>query len=162
MRVVLLQKLAQLTQSKGLKIATAESCTGGGVATAITDVAGSSRWFEAGFVTYSDAAKHRLLNVPMALFSSFGAVSEQTVLAMAKGAINNSDADVSVAVSGIAGPDGGSLLKPVGTVWMAWKTGQYAESRKFQFSGDRAKVREAAIDEALHGLLAIISKYDIR
>src|SRR5690606_11775962 len=116
-----------ILQSRGLRVVTAESCTGGGIASALTDVAGSSGWFECGFVTYSNEAKIRYLNVPPGIIEQHGAVSEETVRAMVIGAVNNSlgDVAVAVAVSGIAGPGGGSPEKPVGTVWFAWGNAEH-------------------------------------
>ena len=144
--------------ARKLLLAAAESCSGGWVSQAVTAVAGSSAWFDCGFVTYSNEAKQQLLNVPASLldFDGPGAVSEETVLAMTAGAIANSRARVAVAVSGIAGPDGGSADKPVGTVWIAWQWEQRRLARKFQFSGDRTAVREASVLAALEGLLALL------
>ena len=145
------QRLARLK----IRMVAAESCTGGLISAAMTSVPGSSAWFERGFVTYTNIAKHEMLGVPAELFKQDGAVSEAVVLAMARGAIERSKGHVSVAVSGIAGPDGGTADKPVGTVWVAWgqKLG-YAEARCFHFDGDRAAVREASAIEALRGLEA--------
>ncbi len=144
--------------ARKLLLATAESCTGGWVSQAITAIAGSSAWFDCGFVTYSNEAKQQLLDVPAGLLEigGPGAVSEETVLAMTAGAIANSRARVAVAVSGIAGPDGGSADKPVGTVWIAWQWEQRRLARKFQFNGDRTAVREASVLAALEGLLALL------
>ncbi len=144
--------------ARKLLLAAAESCSGGWVSQAVTAVAGSSAWFDCGFVTYSNEAKQQLLNVPASLldFDGPGAVSEETVLAMTAGAIANSRARVAVAVSGIAGPEGGSAEKPVGTVWIAWQWEQRRLARKFQFGGDRTAVREAAALAALEGLLALL------
>ena len=134
-------------------LTTAESCTGGLIAARCTDLAGSSQWFERGFVTYSNAAKAELLGVPMPLIDAHGAVSEAVARAMAHGALLHSSAQVSVAVTGIAGPTGGSLDKPVGTVWFGWQVGERASSERMVFSGDRAAVRQATVDHALQGLL---------
>ena len=144
--------------ARKLLLTAAESCTGGWVAEAVTAVAGSSAWFDCGFVTYSNEAKQRLLDVPTSLleFGGPGAVSEETVLAMTAGAIANSRARVAVAVSGIAGPDGGSAEKPVGTVWIAWQWERRRLAREFHFSGNRTAVREAAVLTALEGLLALL------
>lgn len=149
------QQLASTLLERKQFIATAESCTGGWIAQSLTSLAGSSAWFDSGFVTYSNAAKQRLLNVPAALFepSGPGAVSEETVLAMTAGAIASSEAMVAVAVSGVAGPDGGSEEKPVGTVWIAWQVGDVADARRFLFTGDREAVRLATVEAALDGLL---------
>ena len=143
-------------------ISVAESCTGGGLAAAITEVAGSSAWFECGFVTYSNAAKTRLLGVPESIFTQFGAVSRECVLAMSAGVLANSTAHYSVAISGIAGPGGGSVEKPVGTVWIAWRfrvgssiPGESSDAwaTRFQFDGDRAAVRQQAVLAALSGVI---------
>ena len=124
----------------------------------LTALAGSSAWFDSGFVTYSNAAKQRLLNVPESYFApeGVGAVSEATVLAMTAGALANSRANVAVAVSGIAGPAGGSAEKPVGTVWIAWQWESKALAKCFHFSGDRETVRCATIDAAVQGMLALV------
>ncbi|MDO6562654.1 CinA family protein [Amphritea sp. 1_MG-2023] len=157
--IALVKMLAKLAQSKGIKIATAESCTGGGVAQEITALAGSSVWFECSFVTYSNEAKTQMLGVPKELFVSDGAVSEAVVVAMAEGALAKSAASLSVAISGVAGPAGGTAEKPVGTVWLAWSmAGCQTEAHCFHFSGDRQTIRSAAIDEALKGLVKQLSK----
>ncbi len=150
--------LGERLLARKLRLAAAESCTGGRVAAAATAIAGSSHWFDCGFVTYSNAAKQRLLDVPASLFARGGpgAVSEETVLAMTAGAIANSGARVAVAVSGIAGPGGGDAEKPVGTVWIAWQWEQRRLARKFHFGGDREAVRAAATLAALEGLLAML------
>ena len=132
---------------------TAESCTGGGIAEAITRVAGSSAWFEAGYVTYSNRQKTRQLGVAEGLFAEVGAVSREVVEAMVRGACQHSGARFGVAVSGIAGPDGGTADKPVGTVWLAWADGEQLFSLRRQFSGDRAAVRRQTVELALHGLI---------
>ena len=144
--------------ARKLLLATAESCTGGWLAEAVTAVAGSSAWFDCGFVAYSNEAKQRLLDVPASLlaFGGPGAVSEETVLAMTAGAIANSRARVAVASSGLAGPGGGSAEKPVGTVWIAWQWEQRRRTRRFHFDGGRTAVREAAVLAALEGLLALL------
>lgn len=151
-------KVGERLLARKLLLAAAESCTGGWVAEAVTAVAGSSAWFDCGFVTYSNKAKQRLLDVPASLleYGGPGAVSEETVLAMTAGAIANSRARVAVAVSGIAGPDGGSAEKPVGTVWIAWQWERRRLAREFRFGGDRTAVREAAVLAALEGLLALL------
>ena len=157
-RESLIAELARLAIGKGIKLATAESCTGGGVAQSITALAGSSDWFECGFVTYSNAAKQSMLAVPEKLFITDGAVSESVVTAMAIGAVERSNADLSVSISGVAGPGGGSPEKPVGTVWMAWyMDGGEVETHCFLFSGDRHSVQAAAITEALKGLIKQLS-----
>lgn len=134
----------------------AESCTAGGVAYAVTTVPGSSAWFERGFVTYSNSAKADMLAVPAELIDEHGAVSEPVVRAMAEGALEASGADIAVAISGIAGPDGGTPAKPVGTVWFAWACDGRMESRCEQLAGDRAAVRTQAVVIALRGLLALL------
>lgn len=155
----LVDRLAMLALARQVRVATAESCTGGGVAQEMTALAGSSEWFECGFVTYSNEAKTQMLGVPKELFVSDGAVSEAVVVAMAEGAVHHSLADLSVSISGIAGPGGGTPEKPVGTVWMAWAfEGKSTEVHCFQFSGDRQAVRSFAIDEALKGLIKQLSK----
>ena len=149
------QALADSLAQQRLLLTTAESCTGGGIAETLTGIAGASAWFDRGFVTYSNEAKLSMLGVSQSTLDRFGAVSEATALEMARGAISHSGAHVSVAVTGIAGPDGGTPDKPVGTVWIAW--GQklcYAEARRFQFDGDRNAVRQQAILEAILGLNA--------
>lgn len=145
--------LAPLLLRQGWFLATAESCTGGLIAAHCTDLAGSSQWFERGFVTYSNAAKTELLGVDAALLASQGAVSEAVVRAMAQGALAHSNAQVAVAVTGVAGPTGGSTDKPVGTVWLAWATAQGVDSELHCFAGDRAAVRNATVHHALLGLV---------
>jgi nicotinamide-nucleotide amidase len=141
----------------GLCIATAESCTGGLIAGVITDVAGSSAWFERGFVTYSNEAKMEILGVPAATLSAHGAVSEATARAMAEGALAHSRADVAVAITGVAGPDGGSADKPVGTVCFGWVLpGGPPVTTTRHFPGDRAAVRSAAVRAALEGFLQVL------
>ena len=139
--------------ARGTMIVTAESCTGGLVAGAITSIAGSSGWFERGFVTYSDLAKEQQLGVASSTIQRFGAVSEETAKAMAQGAVRGSVAQWAVAVTGIAGPDGGSPDKPVGTVWFAWAGPDHLQALKRQFDGDRAAVRRASVQVALEGLI---------
>jgi nicotinamide-nucleotide amidase len=147
-------RVAAALRARGWKMAAAESCTGGWIAKCCTDRAGSSDWFERGFVTYSNAAKHELLGVDDALLASAGAVSRNVALAMAEGALRNSRADAALAVTGIAGPDGGTPDKPVGTVWFAWVvSGREAEAERTRFGGDREAVRRQAVRHALEGLL---------
>ena len=148
-------QLGDALQRQGAQVTTAESCTGGGIAEAITRVAGSSAWFEAGFVTYSNAQKTCMLKVPSDLFGKVGAVSQQVVEAMVRGAQLASGARYGVAVSGIAGPGGGSPEKPVGTVWLAWAAGAQVTARRFQFDGDRQAVREQSVEAALVGLIRL-------
>ncbi len=140
----------------GHKLAAAESCTGGGVCQAVTDVAGCSAWFDRGFVTYTNLAKQELLGVPESILATYGAVSLETILAMAIGALQNSQADCVLSVSGIAGPTGATPGKPVGTVWFAWqrRDGVCVTERR-QFDGDRRSVRRQAVALALQGVLNI-------
>ena len=135
------------------QVTTAESCTGGGIAEAITRIPGSSAWFEAGYVTYSNAQKTRQLQVPEVLFGQVGAVSQEVVEAMVRGAQVASGARFAVAVSGVAGPDGGSAAKPVGTVWLAWGDAGRVFSECRHFDGDREQVRRQTVIAALEGLL---------
>ncbi len=138
----------------GVMLVTAESCTGGFAAQVITSIHGSSEWFERGFVSYTNIAKHEMLGVPAATLETHGAVSEATVRAMAEGALEHSHAQVSLAVSGIAGPSGGTPQKPLGTVCLAWaRAGRVTQSRTTHFSGDREAVRRAAVQAALQGVL---------
>ena len=148
-------RLGDHHQRLGAHVSTAESCTGGGIAEAITRIAGSSAWFEAGYVTYSNRQKTRQLGVPEALFGQVGAVSQEVVEAMVKGAQLASGARFAVAVSGVAGPGGGSADKPVGTVWLAWSDGQQVVSERRQFDGDREAVRRQTVIAALEGLLQL-------
>lgn len=150
----LAEKLGKVLILRKLFCTVAESCTGGSLAAAITDIPGSSQWFERGFITYSDVAKSEMLAVPDTILASHGAVSQPTVCAMAEGAIEASHSHVSVAISGIAGPSGGTPEKPVGTVWLAWAGGftpTYADC--YFFEGDRAAIREKAVHVALEGLI---------
>ena len=142
-----------------LMIATAESCTGGWAAQVITHTAGSSGWFERGFVTYSNAAKIDLLGVSPATLDSYGAVSVETALEMANGALTHSQAQIALAITGIAGPGGGSPGKPVGTVCFAWSIkNQAAQAEQQVFAGDRESVRRQAVIHALQGLLSRIKE----
>ncbi|WP_425256654.1 CinA family protein [Rubrivivax sp. RP6-9] len=146
--------LAERLRARGAMLATAESCTGGLIAAACTAVAGSSDWFERGFVTYSNAAKTELLGVPAALIAAHGAVSEPVARAMVQGALRQSHATLAVAVTGIAGPGGAVPGKPVGTVWLAWGTAAGVQAELLQLPGDRSAVREATVAAALARLLA--------
>ena len=137
-------------------LATAESCTGGMIAAACTDLAGSSQWFERGFVTYSNEAKVQLLGVDPALIAQHGAVSEVVARAMAFGAVRHSRAQVGVAVTGIAGPTGGNHQKPVGTVWFGFQVDGQLASETCRFDGDRAAIRAAAVQHALARLLELL------
>lgn len=152
-------ELGEVLTVKQWVATTAESCTGGGVSFAITDIPGSSVWFNRAFITYSNEAKQQMLSVSDQALTEFGAVSEAVVFEMACGALAASRADISVAISGIAGPDGGSEEKPVGTVWFAWAdaTG-WQQTRCCLFSGSRKEVRQQAIAEALSGLITRVNK----
>ena len=150
--------LVEAPRLRGWKLATAESCTGGGIAHAVTSIAGSSDVFDRGFVTYTDASKVEMLGVTRAALAAHGAVSEAVARAMAEGALRASQADVAVAVTGIAGPGGATPGKPVGTVCFAWGTrGGSLEARTDHFAGDRATVRAASVRTALHGVIALAS-----
>jgi nicotinamide-nucleotide amidase len=151
----LVEKLAQQLTTKKLKLSTAESCTGGGLAFYLTNLSGSSDWFDCGFVTYSNFSKQKLLNVKSDTLKKFGAVSEETAREMAEGAIKQSQANVSMAITGIAGPAGGTKEKPVGLVWFAWTMNQKTQAEKKIFSGTRETIREQAIDFAMTKLLEI-------
>jgi len=152
----LVEDLAAALLARGWMLATAESCTGGLIAGACTDLAGSSNWLERGFVSYSNAAKTELLGVDAALIARHGAVSEPVARAMAQGALQHSKAQCALAVTGIAGPGGGSADKPVGTVWFAWATpdGLYSEVQRLD--GDRAQVRSATVQHSLAVLLSLV------
>lgn len=150
--------IGDLMLQKNWLLACAESCTGGLIAAACTERSGSSAWFERGFVTYSNAAKTELLSVDAALIAQHGAVSEPVVRAMASGALAHSHAQVAVAVTGVAGPTGGSADKPVGTVWLGWACPSGVYSQRRLFSGDRATVRAATVHQALAQLLQQLTK----
>ena len=147
------KKLGELLKAKQMMVVTAESCTGGLLATTITDIPGSSDYFDRGFITYSNKAKNDLLGVDIDTLDKFGAVSEQVAVEMAKGALDNSNAQLSVAITGIAGPDGGSVSKPVGTVCFAW-TGKTlgTKSATIHFDGDRNTIRMSAVKWVLKQL----------
>ncbi len=149
-------RVAAGLSGKRMMLAAAESCTGGWVAKVCTDLAGSSSWFERGFVTYSNEAKREMLGVSPRTLAAHGAVSEATVREMAAGALARSRAQVSLAISGIAGPGGGTDGKPVGTVWFAWATADGTGVRLERFDGDREAVRRAAVIAALEGVLDVI------
>ena len=153
----LIGRLASLALAKKRMIATAESCTGGLIAAACTEIAGSSAWFDRGFVTYSNSAKQQMLGVTDAVLQSAGAVSEATVIAMAEGAVARSDADVAVSVSGVAGPGGGSAEKPVGTVWIACAGHGFASAAQHHvFAGHRQSVRQQTVEKAVQLLISCI------
>ncbi len=145
----------RLLQSQ-LKLVTAESCTGGWIACEATAIAGSSQWFDRGFVTYTNQSKQDMLGVSAATLQQHGAVSEHTVEEMARGALQHSQADIAVAVSGIAGPTGGSAEKPLGTVWLAWAYGNSIKTSRHSFDGDREQVREQAVNAGFQGILDLI------
>ena len=141
----------------GMMLSTAESCTGGGVACAVTEIAGSSAWFDRGFVTYSNQSKVDMLGVSNATLIRYGAVSEATVREMVAGALRHSQAQISLAVSGIAGPGGGTPEKPVGTVWFAWGfNDDVCVARLHQLDGDRAAIRKQAVRIALQGVVELL------
>jgi nicotinamide-nucleotide amidase len=146
-------ELGQQLTRRGMMLATAESCTGGQASGLVTSVAGSSGWFDRGFVTYSNAAKQDLLGVQAATLDTYGAVSEETAVEMARGAVGNSLANVALSITGIAGPDGGTDDKPVGTVCFGWIIGGTSASATRHFPGDRTRIREQSTDYALRGLL---------
>lgn len=147
--IELAMQLGQSLKDKGLTVATAESCTGGGIAQAITEIAGSSAWFDRGFVTYSNLSKVQMLQVQQATLDQYGAVSEQVAKQMVAGALLNSTADIAVAVTGIAGPDGGSEEKPVGTVYIAWGDINEQQCLCYHFLGSREEVRKQTVKTAL-------------
>lgn len=154
----LIVKLSQELKRREWKLATAESCTGGGVAFYLTHLAGSSSWFERGFVTYSNLAKEELLGVRATTLQKYGAVSKETAQEMAVGALENSQAQVSLAITGIAGPDGGSLEKPVGTVWFAFSSINKETATHLEIiKGDREQIREKAIQIALEKIVEYTS-----
>jgi nicotinamide-nucleotide amidase len=151
-------ELAEALTARGGRLCTAESCTGGWISKALTDRAGSSVWFDCGFVTYSNSAKQALLNVGAELLNQHGAVSQPVAEAMVAGALERSAADIALAVTGIAGPDGGTAVKPVGTVWFAWQLrGQEVLSHSIVFPGDRDSVRQQTVAEALRGALRLLA-----
>jgi len=154
---VLVAQIADLLQKKQWMLAAAESCTGGLISAACTDLAGSSAWFERGFVSYSNDAKTELLGVDAALIARHGAVSEEVARAMVQGALAHAHAQVAVAVTGVAGPSGGSAAKPVGTVWFGWATPAGVVSEMRCFAGDRAAVRAATVRHALQRLVSLLA-----
>lgn len=155
----LVAQVAEQLLRRQLKLVTAESCTGGGVAQVLTSLAGSSAWFERGFVTYSNLSKQEMLGVAPALIETHGAVSLEVVEAMARGALTHSAGQVSLAISGIAGPAGGTTQKPVGTVCFSWVLNEInIQSELIVFNGNRAGIREQAVAHALQGLLAALTQ----
>ncbi|MEZ5538206.1 MAG: CinA family protein [Thiolinea sp.] len=153
----LVQRAAEALQADGLRLAAAESCTGGWISKVCTDLAGSSEWFECGFVTYSNEAKQEMLEVSELTLQIHGAVSEETAAEMVRGAIANSRADVAVAVTGIAGPGGATQNKPVGMVCFAWLVpDQRVKTATAYFEGDREQVRRQTVEHSLNGLLGLL------
>jgi len=150
-------RVGHTLKAKGLLLATAESCTGGGIAHAITEIAGSSEWFDCGFVTYSNASKNELLDISEALIAQHGAVSEEIAGAMAEGAVANSNSDVAVSTTGIAGPGGAVPGKPVGTVCFGWRVGDKTYTERLVFKGDRQQVRAQTVEHSLKGLLKLLA-----
>lgn len=161
---LIVEQLAELLLKHNKQLTVAESCTGGWLAKVLTDLSGSSDWFDRGFVTYSNQAKHEMLGVAESTLDTYGAVSEQTVTEMAMGALKNSHADFSVSVSGIAGPSGGSAEKPVGLVWFSWAVEENNSQRtlateKQMFAGDRDMVRQQAVEYALTEIIKLLEDY---
>lgn len=151
----LAEALGDQLKLRAWSLAVAESCTGGHLCGAITDIPGSSTWFDRGFVTYSNNAKEMMLNVPRATLLTYGAVSEESAIAMANGALLVSNANISVAITGIAGPTGGSLEKPIGTVWIASACeNQSTQAKHYLFAGTRETIRKQAVYAALHDLIS--------
>ena len=150
-------QVGKALQEKGLILATAESCTGGGVAQAITEIAGSTGWFDCGFVTYSNASKTEMLDVPAALIAQMGSVSEEVAGVMASGALGASNAHIAVSTTGIAGPTGAVPGKPVGMVCFGWANADTVHTERLVFTGDRRAVREQSVIHALQGLLRFIN-----
>ncbi|MGB1271188.1 MAG: CinA family protein [Endozoicomonas sp.] len=153
---LLVQEIASVLQVRGWSLATAESCTGGGIGRELTVVPGSSLWYEGGVICYSNDVKTRLLSVPGPVLEECGAVSEPVALAMAEGVRKLLLTDVSIGVTGIAGPGGGTLDKPVGTVWISWSLADKFMARCFHFQGERSQIRSQAVMEALKGLLNLL------
>jgi nicotinamide-nucleotide amidase len=152
----LAKQVGQALKQQRWLLATAESITGGGISQAVTDIAGSSEWFDCGFVTYSNASKTEQLEVPDALIAQFGAVSEEVAAAMAKGALATSDANIALSTTGIAGPGGAVPGKPVGTVCFGWAYGTSVHTERLVFQGDRHAVRLQTAEHALKGLLRVL------
>ena len=154
---ILAAKVGGLLKAHGLMLATAESCTGGGVAQAVTEIAGSSAWFERGFITYANDAKHEMLGVSQETLIRHGAVSEAVVREMVMGALHRSHAQVALAVSGVAGPSGGTPEKPVGTVWFAWGIkNRTCEARLHHLAGNRGEIRAQSVRIALQGVVDLL------
>jgi nicotinamide-nucleotide amidase len=155
--IELTENLGQSLQAQGLKLAVAESCTGGRICQLLTEIAGSSLWFDRGFICYSNNSKIQMLAVNKETIIRYGAVSKQTALEMAQGALNHSEADCAIAVTGIAGPGGGSLEKPVGTVFVALQNGKQSICYENHFNGMRHEVRLQTASIALNAMLKMIS-----
>ncbi|MES2932769.1 MAG: CinA family protein [Pseudomonadota bacterium] len=151
-------QVGRALQAKGLLLATAESCTGGGVAQAITEIAGSTGWYDCGFIAYSNASKTELLDVSAALIAQQGTVSEEVAAAMAEGALANSNAHVALSTTGIAGPTGAVPGKPVGTVCFGWAIKNAVHTERLVFTGDRQAVREQTVVHSLQGLLRFLEQ----
>lgn len=157
----LASELGQILKNAGLVLVTAESCTGGWVSEATTAIAGSSNWFDRGFVTYSNSAKRQVLGVASTTLRQYGAVSEETAREMAAGALKQSDGTIAVAITGVAGPGGGTADKPVGTVCFAWAKGENAlRSERHSLPGDRGEVRRQSVIIALRGLITLARESD--
>ena len=158
-------KIGHISQENGYFLTCAESCTGGWIAQTLTTISGSSAWFDRGFVTYSNTSKQQMLGVKKVSLEKYGAVSEPVIKEMAIGALKNSEAQISIAVSGIAGPGGGTIEKPIGTVWIAWafdfnRDGVYrCETHCGHFAGDRQAVRQQTVDFSLQRLLSILTEH---
>lgn len=155
-----LQSIASILKQRGWTLSTAESCTGGGLGAALTTISGSSEWYQGGLISYSNASKQRLLNVDSQLIDQYGAVSEPVVRAMCWSAQQQLASEVAIAVTGVAGPDGGSAAKPVGTVWIGWQILELQTVQKFLFDGVREQVRSQSIDESLVGLLQRLQQFE--
>jgi nicotinamide-nucleotide amidase len=154
--VTLSHELGRIFAAKAFKVVTAESCTGGWIAQSITQTPGSSAWFERGFIAYSNQAKQQMLGVKADTLNAYGAVSKQVAMEMAKGALSNSLADISVSVTGIAGPDGGTDEKPIGTVWIGHAFADNIAASLYHFKGDRHAIREQAVVKALETIIIMV------
>ena len=152
----LTKTLAEILLSRNWTVSLAESCTGGLVCATLTELSGSSEWFERGYITYSNEAKIECLGVPAELIETHGAVSQAVAKAMAEGARINSGSNVAISITGIAGPSGGTSEKPVGTVWFGWATANQTQTKTLRFDGDRQKVREQAAEFALAELISLL------
>jgi nicotinamide-nucleotide amidase len=156
---ILAAQVGGFLKAHGLMLTTAESCTGGGVAQAVTEISGSSAWFERGFVTYANEAKQEMLGVPLDTLLQHGAVSEAVVREMVAGALRNSHAQVALAVSGIAGPSGGTPEKPVGTIWFAWGVkDRTCIARRHHLAGNRSEIRAQSVRIALQGVVELLNQ----